>query len=321
MTDVRWHSDLLEGYECHDVVLDDAVIAPGEPTDTDLVATLVRRIAEQPSRRAILYVHGWNDYFFQSHLGDHWAAQGYDFYAVDLRRYGRSLRRGQLPGFVSDLGEYAGELDACVAEIRADHDLLLLMGHSTGGLIAAVWVADHPGKVDGLVLNSPWLDLQATTMVRTLGTPVIDTLGGLLATTALPMTDAGFYARALHSSQEGEWDYDLDLKSSPAASVRVGWLRAVLQGHQRVARGLGIEVPVLVMCSDRTVYKRRWDETMRRADTVLDVSQIAARAPRLGSCVTLVRIAGGMHDLVLSAQPARDQVFTEMVRWTRGYVD
>ncbi|MFX4272101.1 alpha/beta hydrolase [Propionibacteriaceae bacterium Y1685] len=319
MSDVTWHSDLLEGYECHDVVLPDAAPAPGEPADADLVATLVRRVNEQPSRRAVLYVHGWNDYFFQSHLGDHWAEQGFDFYAVDLRRYGRSLRRGQLAGFVQDLGEYAAELDACVAEVRSDHDQVLLMGHSTGGLIASVWAADHPGAVDGLVLNSPWLDLQATTMVRTLGTPVIDTLGSLIATTALPLADNGFYARALHASLEGEWDYDLDLKSSPSAPVRVGWLRAVLQGHQRVAQGLGIEVPVLVMCSDRTVFKRRWDERMRQADTVLDVAQIAARAPRLGSCVTLVRIAGGMHDLVLSAPPVRERVFAEMARWARGY--
>ena len=55
----------------------------------------------------MLYVHGWNDYFFQTHLADHMADLGFDFYAVDLRRYGRSLRRGHLRGFITDLDDYA----------------------------------------------------------------------------------------------------------------------------------------------------------------------------------------------------------------------
>ena len=48
------------------------------------------------------------------------------------------------------------------------------MGHSTGGLIAALWAARNVGRLEGLILNSPWLDLQGSAIVRTLGTPVID---------------------------------------------------------------------------------------------------------------------------------------------------
>ena len=170
-----------------------------------------------------------------------------------------------------------------------------------------------------MVLNSPWLDLQATAMMRALGRPVIDRLGTRVPTTVVPQSDSGFYARVLHSSLEGEWDYDLTMKSSPSQPIRAGWLRAVLRGHQRVADGLGIEVPVLVMASERTIFGRRWSEEMRRADTVLDVDQIAGRATRLGRCVTVVRIADGLHDLLLSGRPAREATFAEMTRWLRGY--
>jgi len=78
--------------------------APGEP-DAPLVATLVRRRAGRKRRRAVLYLHGWNDYFFQTHLADYVAELGFDFYALDLRRYGRSLRNGHLRGFITDLGK------------------------------------------------------------------------------------------------------------------------------------------------------------------------------------------------------------------------
>ena len=313
-----WHSDLLDGFESRDLPVSEDVPVAGEPVDVDLVATLVRR-QDARTRRAVLYLHGWNDYFFQTHLAEHWAAMGYDFHALDLRRYGRSHRRGQLFGYVVDLDDYTQEIDAAIEIIRADHDELLLMGHSTGGLIAALWASDHPGVADGLVLNSPWLDLQGSAMVRALGGPVIDRLGASLGTAILKLPDAGFYARVLHADKDGEWTYDTDLKASPSPPVRVGWLRAILQGHQRVAAGLDIDSPVLVMCSARSDFRRKWSEDFKQADTVLDVEQISARAGRLGSDVTLRRFDGGLHDLVLSAPEVRKRVLAAMEHWTLDY--
>ncbi len=268
----------------------------------------------------MLYLHGWNDYFFQTHLADHLADLGLDFYALDLRRYGRSLRRGHLRGFITDLDDYAVELDAAADVIAEDHDELLLMGHSTGGLIAALWAASHRDRISGLVLNSPWLDLQGSAIVRTLGAPVIDALGSRSPTSVLRLPDLGLHARTMHVSLDGEWDYDLDLKLNPGPPIRVGWLRAILRGHQRVAAGLDIGVPVLVLASTATEFARRWHDGLQRVDMVLDVEQIAARAVRLGPHVTVVRIAEGMHDLVLSAAHVRKIALDEIGRFVDGYV-
>ena len=162
-----WSPDpLLESFECTTIDLPDATVYAGEP-EGSLCATLVRRDA--PTRKqALLYLHGWNDYFFQAHLADEMAALGYDFYALDLRRYGRSLRQGQLAGFVTDRSAYHVEIDEAVRIIRAEgHDELVIMGHSTGGLIAALWADGRPGEVSALVLNSPWLELQGYPAVST----------------------------------------------------------------------------------------------------------------------------------------------------------
>ena len=320
-----WHPDLLPGYETVDLPLPGAAVAPGEPQDSELVATLVRRRRTGPGsgpdrRPAVLYLHGWNDYFFQTHLADALETMGFAFYAIDLRRYGRSLRPGQLRGYITDLDDYALELDAAADLLAAEHDGLLLMGHSTGGLITALWTARHPERVAGLVLNSPWLDLQGSALVRTLGTPVIDALGARSPTAALRLPDLGFYNRVLHASHGGEWDYDLELKASPSPPVRVGWLRAILQGQRRVAAGLSMPMPVLVLASTRTLFSRRWSEDLRVVDSVLDVEQIAARAVRLGRHVTVVRVEEGLHDLLLSAEPVRRRVLEEIARFLLAYV-
>jgi len=314
-----WRQDILAGYECTDLPLPEAEPAVGEDPDTELVATLVRRVERPGGRLAALYLHGWNDYFFQTHLADELSALGYDFHALDLRRYGRSLRPGQLPGFVSDLDHYDAELAAAREVIMADHDQLIVLGHSTGGLVATLWADRHPGQVDALVLNSPWLDLQGSWLVRALGSPVIDAIGGRRPTATLPLPDRGYYARTLHRSYGGEWDYDLNWKLPRAAAIRVGWLRAILRGHQRVAAGLSMEQPTLVLTSARSDFGLRWRESFYRADIVLDVERVTQRAPKLGSRVTVIRIEDGIHDLMLSAEPVRRRVFGELGRWLGAY--
>lgn len=318
-----WTPDLLPGHESCTLELADAELAPAEPEGTELVATLVRRIRPvEPRtgvRRAVLYVHGWNDYFFQQHLSDAVADLGFDFHAVDLRRYGRSLRAGQLPGWITDLDHYAAELDAAVELIAADHDEITLMGHSTGGLVSVLWADAHPDAIRGLVLNSPWLDLQGSAMVRTLGTPILAAISQRNPTAVIPLPDVGHYHRTVHRDHDGEWDFDATWKL-PTAAVRYGWLYAIRQGHARVAKGLSIPCPILVLASDRSDFRRRWDESLRRADIVLDVDQIARRAVQLGRHVTVARIAGAMHDVALSDEPARGEAFAELDRWSRAYL-
>jgi alpha-beta hydrolase superfamily lysophospholipase len=319
-----WRPDILPGYESRDLPLPDAEVSAGDQNGP-LAATLVRRSGPRQDK-AVLYLHGWNDYFFQTHLADFFAELGYDFYAVDLRRCGRSLRPGQLQGYITALDHYAEELDAAIKIVNAEgpdglRSQLILSGHSTGGLIAALWAADRPAAVDGLILNSPWLELQGSAMIRAIGTPVIDALASRgLSTTALPTQSNDVYARSIRSDREGEWQYNDAWKGSPGPPILIGWIRAIRQGHARVAAGLGIAVPVLVMTSDRTMFRRRWHPDLMGVDTVLDVEQIARRTPRLGRHVTLARFPGGLHDLVLSPKPVREAVFAEMKAWLR-YLD
>ena len=44
------------------------------------------------SKASVLYIHGFNDYFFQRELAQKMDSAGYSFYAIDLHKYGRSHR-------------------------------------------------------------------------------------------------------------------------------------------------------------------------------------------------------------------------------------
>lgn len=289
----------------------------------DVVATLVRQVGGAGTTRAVLYVHGFIDYFFQTHLADAWVAAGYDFYAIDLRKYGRSMRGHQTPNYITSLEEYDEELDEAARIIRDDdgHRVLTVMGHSTGGLIASLWANRRSGRgvVDALVLNSPWFDLNASLFQRTIGTAAVHRLGTIKPRTQVSSLGPA-YGRYLHADSGGAWTYDLVWKPHAGFPVLAGWLRAIRRGHAELRRGLRIDCPVFVACSDASSSPLKEPGRIDSTDVVLNVSHIARGAAKLGRSVMLVRVRGGIHDLTLSPEPARSEFFGELMRWQAAYV-
>jgi alpha-beta hydrolase superfamily lysophospholipase len=322
-----WLPDVLPGFERRTIVLEPDFEGP-------VVATLVRRApgsaATDAARTAdagidVLYVHGWNDYFFQAHLAEFWESVGARFHALDLRKYGRSLREHQTPGFVTRLRTYDEEIGAALellghGEGAAPGRRLVLMGHSTGGLVLCLWAAHRPGRADALVLNSPWLEFQTRQLGRRVLEPGVRVQAALAPLSHMINLDQGFYSRSTSSRFEGSWDYDPRWRSDHGWRTTPAWLSAIFRGHDRVARGLGIEVPVLVLLSARFTPPVRWSAEMMSTDAVIDVVGVARRSVDLGGTVTIERIEGALHDVTLSAAPVRDVVWAATARWLRAYV-
>src|SRR5438477_3781722 len=151
----RWKPDrLLAGFEALEL---DA--APDY--DGAVVATLVRLPAPNAPRGAVLYVHGFSDYFFQRHMAERFSAEGYAFHALDLRKHGRSLGERQHPNFCKSIAEYYEDLDRAIDAIGAP---VLLAGHSTGGLVCSLYAHEgrRRGEVKALWLNSAFFDFRVS---------------------------------------------------------------------------------------------------------------------------------------------------------------
>ncbi len=310
MTKPNWQPDVLgDGWLAHTIPL-------GADDEGPLEATLVRAPGTTRHKTAVLYIHGFVDYFFQADFAAEVQEQGYDFYALDLHKYGRSLRAGQTPNYTDRLSGYAAEIDEAAHIIRTaeQHDNLIVLGHSTGGLIASLWANARPDLVDGVVLNSPWFDLNESWLLRTLGTRAVDVIGKFV-----PRLIVGFmgvhYGTALHADTGGEWDYNLEWKPLAGFPVRAGWFRTVRRSQARVAEGLDIYAPVLVCTSTETGESKRSHDRILTTDSVLDVQHMLDIAPGLGPNVTLAQIPYGAHDLALSPEPARSVYTTTVLNW------
>ncbi|MDO5746291.1 MAG: alpha/beta fold hydrolase [Actinomycetaceae bacterium] len=282
-----------------------------------------------------LYLHGWNDYFFQRELPRHIALAGGAFYALELRDYGRSIRPHHEPCWTSDIRTYGADISAALQTIRQDHPHLplLLCGHSTGGLTAALWAHAHQNQVAGLVLNSPWLELQTGTPSRYAFQAI---LAGLHRHPSLQVARKGqdnIYAQSLNGwkySVDGAlpqplqpWSTDpsiagwqtLDRWKDPSGRyVRAGWLAAILAGHERVAAGLNITCPVYLQSSMESFMTSTWDVQVLSKDAVLDADALTKRAACLGPDVTIKRLHS-RHDVLLSFAPIRQEYFMGLHKW------
>lgn len=286
-------------------------------------AVLVRRAAGsgEIERGAVLYVHGFSDYFFQTELADFFAGRGLRFYALDLRKCGRARHPGQTAHYVSDLRLYDDELDRALSVIAAEHpgQPVILTAHSTGGLIVPLWLhrrrlAGATSPVAGVVLNSPWLDLQGSRAQRG---PVTQALRLMARLRPFQVVKAppGVYGQTLHASGTGEWEFDTDLKPIAGFPVTIGWLNAIRRAHALLHRGIETDVPVLVLRSSRSHFSPRYSPQSDRADIVLDTRQIGRWSGSLGNRVTDAPIEGARHDVFLSVPEVRAHAYAALGTW------
>lgn len=284
-----------------------------------LRGTLVRA-ADNPAdaERAVLYVHGLTDYFFHEHLAEAYRNEGIAFFALDLHRFGRSLRDDDRPNYCDSVEEYFPEIDQAIDRIKATGARQLIVNaHSTGGLILSHY-ADHGSRraaIDGLFLNSPFFDFPMYGPERWALT-ALAWLGRWWPYASYHHGKPSLYAQSIYRGYRGEWDYNLRIKPDVGFPIHLGWIRAIVNAQKRLQAGLDIRCPVLVMHSARSIRSlNHWTDDLQAADAVLDVEHMRRYGPGLGDRVSLVEIDGGMHDLVLSQAGVRKQVFAELFRW------
>lgn len=312
----EWRTDILgDGYE-------NTVIDQGRNYDGPVRSTVVRLKTDCPQgkRRGILYVHGYNDYFFQDEMARRMADSCWNFYAVDLRKYGRSILPGEEKFRIHNVREYFPDIDSALKVMKEDGiEEVALMGHSTGGLTTSLYMAEQPDTiVKTLILNSPFLDWNQSALNRKVLIPAMDGIGKLFPSLKIPQGDNTTYAESLLKSNHGEWDYNTDWKLFRSQPVEASWVRAIDRAQADLQKSPApITVPILLAHSDHSLNPDKWCPAADSADVVLNVNDIRRIGRGLGTNVTEATVPGGKHDLALSVKPVREAYYDTVLAWLR----
>eukprot|EP01128_Nolandella_sp_AFSM9_P007297 TRINITY_DN3957_c0_g1_i1.p1 TRINITY_DN3957_c0_g1~~TRINITY_DN3957_c0_g1_i1.p1 ORF type:complete len:1145 (-),score=296.70 TRINITY_DN3957_c0_g1_i1:92-3526(-) len=307
---LTWSVDPILGDDFHTLPMRLHADLDGEPAP---VCTITRRLSElEGADVAVLYVHSFGDFFWNEELADCFSEEGYNFYAIDLRRCGRSMANTPHPGYVRSIEAHYEELHKAFRVVRdiEGHDKVLLMGTGAGGLLSLLFANDHPAVgPNALLLNSPFLTLPHNFEVSK------PWFGGsdpfLSASNVLAP-----YLSSLHKSARGEWDFNLSLRplsGAPLYSVYVDALEAAIgrissdQDDQKIS----IKIPTLVVAGARGYAKApsSYDPGFQKSDVFLDIASLVKIAPRLGSSVKLALIRDAIHDVFASGPDPRESAF------------
>lgn len=134
---------------------------------------------------------------------------------MDLRKYGRSILPNQNLFFCKSLKEYFADIDTALATIRSEgNERILLMAHSTGGLITPYYLNSKKGElpVDGLILNSPFLDWNFGWLMEKVVLPTVAFVGRLFPNLTVQGLGDPNYAYSLLKQYKGEWEFDTNWK-------------------------------------------------------------------------------------------------------------
>ncbi len=277
-----------------------------------VVATLISSSEGVSTKGAILYIHGYIDYFFQDHLAQRANDEGYAFYAIDLRKYGRSLLSHQHFNYCRSLEEYFEEITMAIEIIENDgHSNLSLLGHSTGGLISSLYASKGAKKasINKLALNSPFLEFNTLSWVKKRAIPLSGIIASILPYASKANELNPIYNQSIDNNSKGEWNYNKIYKPDSDVPLFFAWLNAIREGHIQVKKGLQIECPIAVLCSSKSAHPNTWDNSASTCDIVLNVEHIKKYSKQLGSVVELHTIDGAIHDIFLSSYKVREQAF------------
>jgi alpha-beta hydrolase superfamily lysophospholipase len=316
--DEKYVEDVLKGFEQTTII---------QPDDYEgkVTTTLIRKRNSNDSVKAILCIHGFNDYFFQEVIAEEFLKKGYNFYALDLRKYGRSILPNHKINNMRDLAEYYQDLDSALSIIKKEgNEKVVLYGHSTGGIIVTLYAADRKGNelFDSIICNSPFYDFNMPNYEKKYGIPLISVIGRIIPNVPILGGFSKFYGKSLHKSDFGEWDYNLNWKPHVAPSVNAGWINAIHLAHLRIANGVAVNMPILILHSHKSVYPKVWSTEMFEGDAILNVTDIKEKSKMVTAPMKeVIAVDGAIHDMILSKKPVRNRVFEIIFEWLAKYSD
>jgi len=268
------------------------------------------------SKNAVLYIHGYMDYFFQEHLATFFLNKSVSFYAITLRKYGVCLESHQHANFFKEIDEYDEEITFALEKISKEgHNTIIVNGHSTGGLIATHYAlyGEKRDLISGMILNSPFFALNIPKPLA-LVLPLITPFGHLFPYFKLAQLPS-LYTQSLHKDYKGRWNFNLTFKPVPSFPTYLAWVRGVSEAQKRIQKEQIIAIPVIVFHAKSSYFKSYFTKEVFSQDAVLNVKDIDKYARQIFPEGEVVAIDNAMHDIVLSSDDVIADYFEHITKW------
>jgi alpha-beta hydrolase superfamily lysophospholipase len=248
-------------------------------------------------RAVLLLAHGAGEHSGRYlHLADFLGAHGIAVLAPDHPGHGKSPgRRAHIEAFA----QFFPALDALCEQAERDYPEvpLILLGHSMGGLIAARYLLERPGRFRAAVLSAPALAPPAPPSAFAIWLNTL--LSKLWPTLGVLQLDAGGISR--DPAVVAAYRADPLVHTGKFSARLVTELFAAMEEVHR--RAVELRLPLLLMHGD--------------ADSMTAVEGSRSLAREMAAEYASLRIYPGLYHEIFN-EPEQQQVFADLLDWLQS---
>ena len=251
---------------------------------------------------ALIWIHGYNDYYFHFHVGNELLKNGYDVYAITLRNFGKIAKDRRYIHYVKSWNSYFEDINNSLQWITKNkkHKKFVLYGHSTGGLISTIYMNEGKYKniFNGLILNSPFFDFYGSDLEEFMIKYIFYYIAYIFPTFVASSGSNKIYKVPFYKNMLKRYHFNQNYKLTYPSHVFVSYLQNAAYQQNRIQNNkINISKPILVLHSEKST---RWPECNDNTDCVLDVNEIKKYSKLIGNNVKLQSLNGAIHDVLLS---------------------
>ena len=270
------------------------------------------------NKSAILWIHGFNDYYFHFHIGEELLNEGYNMYTITLPNYPQKNVDRKYLFYIDDLKKYFSYIDQFIEFIRARGiNIIVLYGHSTGGLISTAYL--HEGKkahhIDKLILNAPFFDFHDSNIMEIIIKNVLTNIGKILPKFVIREGKNQLSSPEKYKDILSRYYFDQNRKITYPNHTFAGWINAVATYHQKIQKKqIKLDIPILVLMSSTSKNTCKGEQN---GDCVLDVTEIKKYSRNLGKHVIIKEYNGAIHDVLLSKSTVVNDALYDIIGFLR----
>uniref|UniRef100_A0A6B2KVZ5 Myosin motor domain-containing protein n=1 Tax=Arcella intermedia TaxID=1963864 RepID=A0A6B2KVZ5_9EUKA len=304
---IRWNSDIL-GSDFQNIQFK---LLPDGFHISPLTATLTRPQSNK-ARNAILYLHDFSDYFWQEDMAYNFLKNGFSFYALDLRKYGRSKDEGARPNWMEGITDYYEEVHWAISIMKAEGmEKISLGGLGFGGVIATFFSIDHPSLIQSLLLLNPQFTFTTKSWTKLVSNS--KSWLGNINPLHKDMQFSLLHHQSLHTEQKGKWNWDLSLKPLNGWPLYAGWVDILQKSiAELLKKNAKLQVPLLLLLSEQTFELERWDKSLQESDMFLEADKVEDIAKQLSPKLSCHRIPHAGHDILHSNPDVVQQAYSQI---------
>ncbi len=251
-------------------------------------------LPEQAPRALLLVVHGAAEHSgrYQRFAG-HFVAHGYAVAALDLPGHGRS---DGTQGYVRRFKDYVDTLHSFQCKLTEEFPLLpqILLGHSMGGLISAIYLLQNQAAFAGCVLSGPAIKTELEPPLLQLF--LIRLFSLLLPKLGVLQLDASGVSR--DPAEVEAYVNDPLVYTGKLSARMVSELFKAMAGIQSNAGG--ISLPMLMLHGE--------------ADILAAPEGSRFLEEQISSTDKQLKIYPGLYHEIFN-EPEREEVFTDILQW------